>query len=99
MVLITFEKKGSEALVGFVLLADKVAAMRRFLAKVDPGAPSRWRADDGCEFPPTAYRVPFALNGPGAHAVRAEGQTVELLTVKGTMLEPGPAASRYWSPP
>jgi len=103
LVLVTFARSGKALLVGLVLLAEKVTAMRSFPATFEPGAPSCWRVDDGCVFEPGAYHVPFVLAGPSGPTPfglwdGAEGQNLELLEVRGAALEGGLTASRYWSP-
>lgn len=103
LLLATFAKEGNQLLVGLVLLDGKRVAMRSFPAKLEPGAPSCWRVDDGCAFSPDSYRVPFVLKGQGELRLLglwagAEGQNVELLGVQGQALEATATASRYWAP-
>jgi hypothetical protein len=99
-----FAPKGSNALVGVILsLSDGPSAMRAFPAKVVKDSPSCWRVDDGCEFDPSSYRIVFAMSGPAGWELfalwgGAESQNVELLRIKGTVLSPAVASSRYWSP-
>lgn len=103
LLLVTFAKRGSSLLVGFVLLSARVTAMRSLPATLEQDAPSCWRADDGCVFEPGAYHVPFVLQGPGGPTLFAlwdgpEGQNFELLEVRGAALEERATASRYWAP-
>ncbi len=97
-----FERKGEEALAAVVLLDAGPTAVRAFRAKWDPEGISCWRVDDGCQFEPSVYKVPFALAGPSQTELfflwdGAEGQNVALLRV-GATIEPVLEGSRYWSP-
>ncbi len=100
----SYELEGSTALAGVVLTREKEApAIRTFPATWERGAPSCWRADDGCEFDASSYRVAFAMSGPAglelyALWAGAEGENAEVLRVKGSELKVVASASRYWSP-
>ena len=100
----SYELEGSNALAGVVLTREKEApAVRKFPATWERGAPSCWRADDGCEFDASSYRVAFAMSGPAglelyALWAGAEGENAEVLRVKGSELKVVASASRYWSP-
>ena len=102
VVVASFERKGEEVLAAIVLLDLGAPAARTFPAKWDPKRMSCWRVDDGCQFEASAFKVPFALTGPGRTEVvflwdGAEGQNAEFLRV-GARLEPVLSGSRYWSP-
>ena len=100
----SYELEGSNALAAVVLTQEKGApAIRKFPATWERGAPSCWRADDGCEFDPTSYRVAFAMSGPAGLELYAlwagpEGENAEVLRVKGSELKVVSTAGRYWSP-
>ena len=100
----SYKLDGSSALAAVILVPEKGApAVRRFPATWERGAPSCWRADDGCEFDASSYRVAFAMTGPSglelyALWAGAEGENAEVLRVKGASLEVAASASRYWSP-
>jgi len=99
-----YELDGSSALAAMALTEDTGASVvRKFPATWERGAPSCWRADDGCEFDPSSYRVAFAMSGPAGLELYAlwagpEGENAELLRVKGSELSVAATASRYWSP-
>lgn len=100
----SYELEGSEALAAVMLTREKEApALRKFPATWERGAPSCWRADDGCEFDASSYRIAFAMSGPSglelyALWAGAEGENAEVLRVKGSALKVVASASRYWSP-
>ncbi len=100
----SFEVEGSSALAAVVLTQEKgKPAVRKFPATWERGAPSCWRADDGCEFDASSYRVAFAMSGPAglelyALWAGAEGENAEVLRVTGSELKVVANASRYWSP-
>lgn len=100
----SYELQGSSALAGVVLTREKEApTIRKFPALWERGAPSCWRADDGCEFDASSYRVAFAMSGPAGLELYAlwagpEGENAEVLRVKGPELKVVASASRYWSP-
>ena len=99
-----YEVEGASALAAVVMSPEKGdAAIRKFPAPWEKGSPSCWRADDGCEFDPTSYRVAFVMSGPAglelfALWAGAEGENAEVLRVKGAELAVIANASRYWSP-
>lgn len=100
----SYEVEGSSALAAVVLTQESGKhAVRKFPATWERGAPSCWRADDGCEFDASSYRVAFAMSGPAglelyALWAGAEGENAEVLRVKGSELKVVANASRYWSP-
>lgn len=100
----SYEVEGDSALAAVALLQDKgETALRRFPAKWEKGAPSCWRADDGCEFDSTSYRVAFTMSGPAGLELYAlwagpEGENAEVLRVAGGELKVIATGSRYWSP-
>lgn len=100
----SYKLEGAEALAAVLLVPEKGApAVRKFPATWERGAPSCWRADDGCEFDASSYRVAFAMTGPSGLELFAlwagpEGENAELLRAKGSSLEVAASASRYWSP-
>ena len=100
----SYELEGSSALAALVLTQEKgKPAVRKFPATWERGAPSCWRADDGCEFDASSYRVAFAMTGPAglelyALWAGAEGENAEVMRVKGAELKVVASASRYWSP-
>lgn len=100
----SYELDGSNALAALVLTQEKgKPAVRKFPATWERGAPSCWRADDGCEFDASSYRIAFAMTGPAglelyALWAGAEGENAEVLRVKGSELKVVSSASRYWSP-
>ena len=100
----SYEVEAASALAAVVVVPEKGdPAIRRFPAAWEKGSPSCWRADDGCEFDPTSYRVAFVMSSPAglelfALWAGAEGENAEVLRVKGAELKVIEAASRYWSP-
>ena len=100
----SYKLDGASALAAVILVQeDGAPAVRKFPATWERGAPSCWRADDGCEFDASSYRVVFAMTGPSgielyALWAGAEGENAELLRVKGSGLEVAASGSRYWSP-
>ncbi len=100
----SYKLDGSSALAAVLVVPEKgTPAVRKFPAEWERGAPSCWRADDGCEFDASSYRVAFAMSGTAglelyALWAGAEGENAELLRVKGLALEVAASASRYWSP-
>lgn len=101
--LVTYARAANDLLVGLVLFTDELTALRKFPARFEGGAPSCWRADDGCIFDPAAFRVPFVLTGtegPTIFAVwdGAEGQNLELMQPMGEDLETSASGYRYWAP-
>jgi hypothetical protein len=100
----SYELEGSSALAAVVLMQDKAGpALRKFPATWERGAPSCWRADDGCEFDASSYRVAFAMSGPAGLELYAlwagpEGENAEVLRVKGAELKVVASGGRYWSP-
>lgn len=100
----SYELEGDSALAAVALFQDQgKAAVRRFPAKWERGAPSCWRADDGCEFDAPSYRVAFSMSGPGGLELYAlwagpEGENAEVLRVAGGELEVVASGGRYWSP-
>lgn len=100
----SYELEGSSALAGLVLTPEKgEPALRKFPATWERGAPSCWRADDGCEFDASSYRVAFVMSGKAgleffALWAGAEGENAEVLRVKGSELKIVASGSRYWSP-
>lgn len=105
LALVHYRPRGKELLVALLFTDAKgVIAARLFPAtKEAPAQPSCWRADDGCEFDAASYRVTFAMTGAEGLELfalwdGAEGQTAEVLRVKGATLEVITSASRYWAP-
>lgn len=103
LALVTYARRSNELLIGLVLSTDKVAAVRRFPATFEEGAPSCWRADDGCTFNPADYHIPFVLTGAAGPMLFAlwdgpEGQNIELLQPDGEDLEAAATGYRYWAP-
>ncbi len=102
-VIVIYARSGKDLLAGLVLLTEEITAMRAFPASAEEGAPSCWRADDGCVFETGSHHVPFALMGPGGPTLFAlwdgpEGQNLELLAPKGGVLETMTTEYRYWVP-
>jgi hypothetical protein len=101
---VSYSPKGEQLLAGVVLTGARgLGAARLFPAVKDADAPSCWRADDGCEFLPTTYRLVGALRGPEGFDLfalwdGAEGQNLELLRVKGSRLDVVASEHRYWAP-
>jgi hypothetical protein len=105
LALVHFRPRDQELLVALLFTDAKgVSAVRLFPATKGAAAqPSCWRADDGCEFDVASYRVTFAMAGREGLELfalwdGAEGQTAEVLRVKGETLEVIASASRYWAP-
>ena len=100
----SYELEGTTALAGVGLTPETGGpAIRKFPAAWEKGSPSCWRADDGCEFDPSSYRVVFAMRGKEglelfALWAGAEGENAEVLRVAGAELKVIASASRYWSP-
>lgn len=96
------EKDSALAIVA-LLPSSGTPAVRRFPAKWEKDSPSCWRADDGCEFDSTNYRVAFVMRGPAGLELFArwagpEGENVELLRVTSGELKVIATSSRYWAP-
>lgn len=100
----SYKLEGADALAAVLMVPEKGApAVRKFPATWERGAPSCWRADDGCEFDASSYRVVFAMSGPAGLELYAlwagpEGENAELLRARGSTLEVAASSSRYWSP-
>ncbi|MDP1829501.1 MAG: hypothetical protein Q8L48_39910 [Archangium sp.] len=100
----SYETEGDSALAAVALFQDQgAAALRRFPAKWEKRAPSCWRADDGCEFDATSYRVAFSMRGPAGLELYSlwagpEGENAEVLRVTGGELKVIASGGRYWSP-
>jgi hypothetical protein len=100
----SYALEGTSALAAVVLTQDQAGpAIRKFPATWERGAPSCWRADDGCEFDASSYRVTFAMSGPAGLELFAlwagpEGENAEVLRVEGAELKVVASGGRYWSP-
>lgn len=99
-----YEVEKDSALATVALLPKTGSpVVRRFPAKWEKDTPSCWRADDGCEFDSTNYRVAFVMRGPAGFELFArwggpEGENVELLRVTEGELKVIASSNRYWAP-
>ena len=102
-VVVEFEPSGQERLLGLAVVSGNRVSQQSYSAKATADGTSCWRVDDGCNFSPEAFRIPFILTGDRGTELFVlwdgpEGQSAELLKVNGGVLEPEASASRYWSP-